>query len=65
MPGAAEYATPVKPVDRLAGRWAALVERVEATDRPLDLVVVGGGAAGVELALAMDHRFSGVRVGRV
>ena len=25
VPGAAEYATAVKPVDRLAGRWAALV----------------------------------------
>jgi selenide, water dikinase len=61
VPGAAEYATPVKPVDRLAGRWAALVERVSAADRPLDLVVVGGGAAGVELALSIDHRFSGAR----
>ena len=59
VPGAAEHATPVKPVDRLAGRWAALVERVSAADRPLDLVVVGGGAAGVELALSIDHRFSG------
>ena len=62
VPGAAEHATPVKPVDRLAGRWAALVERVSAADRLLDLVVVGGGAAGVELALSIDHRFSGARV---
>jgi selenide,water dikinase len=61
VPGAAEHATGVKPVDRLAGRWAALVERVSAADRPLDLLVVGGGAAGVELALSIDHRFSGER----
>jgi selenide,water dikinase len=61
VPGAAEHATPVKPVDRLAGRWAALVERVSAADRPLELLVVGGGAAGVELALSIDHRFSGER----
>ena len=28
----------------------------------IDLVVVGGGAAGVELALSIDHRFSGARI---
>lgn len=61
VPGAMEYATGVKPVDRLAGRWAALVARVSASDRPLDVVVVGGGAAGVELALSIDHGFSGER----
>ncbi|EWY40428.1 segregation protein B [Skermanella stibiiresistens SB22] len=56
VPGAAEHATAVKPVDKLAGRWDALVGRVLASERALDIVVVGGGAAGVELALGIDHR---------
>ncbi|MGQ9365765.1 selenide, water dikinase SelD [Azospirillum sp. ST 5-10] len=56
VPGAAEHAVPVKPVDRLAARWQALVAEAEAASRPLTVAVVGGGAAGVELALAIGHR---------
>ncbi len=30
--------------------------RVQSTDVPLSVVVVGGGAGGVELAMALQHR---------
>src|SRR6185312_3035944 len=50
VPGAAEYAIVVKPIDRFAERWEALLGRVGESPQ-LRLAVVGGGAAGVELAL--------------
>lgn len=56
VPGAAAHATPVKPIDGFAARWARIVSRVVADDRPLRIGVVGGGAGGVELVLAMRHR---------
>ncbi|MSP50672.1 MAG: selenide, water dikinase SelD [Alphaproteobacteria bacterium] len=56
VPGAAEHAIPVKPIHRFAPRWEALRARVEASPRPVAIKVVGGGAGGVELALAIRHR---------
>ena len=56
IPGAAEHAIPVKPIHLFAARWEALKARVEASARPLSIAVVGGGAGGVELALAVRHR---------
>ncbi len=60
VPGSTEYATPVKPIDTFAARWAKIVARVTADDRPLRIGVVGGGAGGVELTLAMQHRLRGL-----
>jgi selenide,water dikinase len=57
--GAAEWATPVKPIAELGQRWLAFVERMKAWLGPLKVVVIGGGAGGVELALAIDHRLRG------
>jgi selenide,water dikinase len=59
VPGAAEHTVAVKPIDRFAGRWEALLERAKMLGR-LRLAVVGGGAGGVELALAAQHRLSGL-----
>jgi len=56
VPGAAQFATPVKPVSSLRARWDALLARVERESGPLRFVTVGGGAAGVEVTLAMRHR---------
>jgi selenide,water dikinase len=56
VPGAAAHAMPVKPIDRFAERWTALLARLQRAERPQVVVVVGGGAAGVELVLAMQHR---------
>lgn len=59
VPGAAAHTVPVKPIDRFAERWEALLARASALGA-LRLAVVGGGAGGVELALAAQHRLAGL-----
>jgi selenide,water dikinase len=60
VPGAAEHAVAVKPIAGFAARWEALLIRARSLPR-LRLAVVGGGAGGVELALAARHRLAGLR----
>ena len=57
IPGAAEHAIMVKPVAAFLTQWAALIERVRAGEARR-IAVVGGGAAGVEMLLAMQHFFA-------
>ncbi len=45
---------PVRPVQRFVSTWDGLVH--EAGDRDLNLIVVDGSAAAVELCLAMQYR---------
>ena len=59
VPGAAEHTVAVKPIDRFGRRWEALLARAGAARR-LRLAVVGGGAGGVELALAAQQRLAGL-----
>ena len=54
--GAGDFTTPVKPIFGFGARWEALLDRVLTTKKQTRVVVVGGGAGGVELALAMQHR---------
>ena len=54
LPGFAEHAVPAKPLGAFAGRWAAFLAGPAG-----DACVIGGGVAGVELALAMDHALAG------
>jgi selenide,water dikinase len=56
VPGAVEHAIPVKPIFRFNERWLALLERVRRHPGPTRIAVVGAGAGGVELTLAMQHR---------
>lgn len=56
VPGAAEHALGVKPIDVFLQQWHALEQASTALQHPIHIVVVGGGAGGVELALAMAHR---------
>ena len=51
VPGAATHALPLKPLGSLLNAWEALI-----AEPPEDLLVVGGGAAGVEVALAARAR---------
>jgi len=58
LPGFAEHGVSAKPLARFADRWAAFC----AEDGPARIAVIGGGVAGVELALACAHRMQ--RLGR-
>ena len=53
--GAAEHAVPVKPITTLVSRWERLRERVRQSTRATHVGIVGAGAAGVELALAIQY----------
>lgn len=55
VPGAAEHAIPVKPIDGFLARFEALRARVLAGGSR-HIVLVGAGAGGVELLLAVEHR---------
>ena len=57
VPGAGQYAVPVKPIHQFNQRWLALLGRVQQhTQGVLRVAVVGAGAGGVELLLAMQYR---------
>lgn len=57
IPGAHEHALGVRPLAGLIDGWRAWVQQcvAGADGSPSRIVVVGGGAGGVELTLAMAH----------
>ena len=57
VPGAKEFAVGVKPVSQLTATWAHLLAHDYQGKTP-HWAVVGAGAAGVEIALAIAHRFA-------
>ncbi len=59
VPGAREYAVPVKPVAGLWQRWQEMERRLSRHSATATLAIVGGGAGSVELALAMAHALAG------
>ena len=56
IPGAREHAMFVRPIEH----FVQLFERLPAlaAQRVLNVVVLGGGAAGLELAMALQHRLA-------
>jgi pyridine nucleotide-disulfide oxidoreductase family protein len=54
LPGAREHGLFVRPIEPFVELQERLAEL--ARQRPLNVVVLGGGAAGFELALAVQHR---------
>jgi len=56
VPGMTEHALPVRPIERFIAAWPQLVDRILGRCRRFDLVLLGAGAAGVELAFAVQRR---------
>jgi selenide,water dikinase len=57
VPGAAEHALRIKPLEDFLHGWETLADDVKRQPGlALRIVVVGGGAGGVELTLATQHR---------
>jgi len=54
--GAEEHAVAVKPIHLFNARWLALLARVQQHAGKTRIAIVGAGAGGVELTLAMQHR---------
>ena len=59
IPGVAEHAIPVKPVDGFLARFEAARDRILAAGGKARIGVVGAGAGGVELLLSLQQRLSG------
>jgi selenide,water dikinase len=53
---------PAKPIDDFERSWAKVEPRLQ-TDEDISFGIVGGGAAGVELALAIRYRLGRLRAG--
>lgn len=56
VPGVDQFAIAAKPIDRFLDQWNAMAERACASKDRFRIVVVGGGAGGVEVALSTLHR---------
>jgi len=56
VPGALDHGVAVKPVNRFVDRWDKLLARTIEHPGPHRIGIVGAGAAGVELLLAIQFR---------
>ncbi len=54
--GAIEHALPVKPSSEFVRAWQVIHDTARRRKSPLSFAVIGAGAGGVELALALQHR---------
>ena len=56
--GVERHAVLMRPLEQAIKRWNAVVDRAREA-KVAAITVVGAGAAGIELALAMEHRLRG------
>ena len=59
--GATSNVVPVKPINNFLDRWEALSARAMSQEGPVRIAVVGAGAGGVEILLAIQHRLGRLR----
>jgi selenide,water dikinase len=62
VPGAAEHTLPVKPVEGFLAAWPVIEgSLLHRNGNPARVVIVGGGAGGTEVCLALQHRLKVAR----
>lgn len=62
IPGYLDHAVSAKPLGAYAQQWLDWLARLAAGDVVPHIAIIGGGVAGVELALASAHRLRGQAV---
>ncbi|WP_420567804.1 selenide, water dikinase SelD [Thalassovita sp.] len=55
LPGFSQHAIGAKPLDIYAETWAQYIDAAQRDGHAQPVAVIGGGVAGVELAMAMAH----------
>jgi selenide,water dikinase len=56
IPGATCNVVPVKPINQFITHWQSMIGRILARNNGVRIGVVGAGAGGVEILLAVQHR---------
>ena len=56
IPGATGNVVPVKPINQFIAHWQSMIDRILARNNGVRIGVVGTGAGGVEILLAVQHR---------
>ena len=62
LPGAQQYAIPIRPIEGFVAAWPGLLARARQCEKTFNLAIVGDGAAGTELAFAIQARFASERL---
>lgn len=63
LPGVREFGLFVRPIETFGALWPRVIELAQT--RTLRIAVLGAGAAGIELAMAIQHRLPGASVSLV
>lgn len=61
VPGSRQVALPIRPLEHFVEGWQRILRYAASAEGPLRLTVIGAGAGGVELALAMQYRLHEIR----
>jgi selenide,water dikinase len=56
VPGATGNVVPVKPINQFMAHWQRMIDRILARNNGVRIGVVGTGAGGVEILLAVQYR---------
>jgi len=64
IPNGVKFTTPVKPISNFIDRWQALLKRTAEKPGNYRIGVVGAGAGGIELLLAVQYRLNNLLMER-